>query len=62
MEPLVIHIKCSDSEAYRDLEELCLEHRQDMFIDFEQSWSSWIHEQSADNTPLHADKQGRLSK
>jgi hypothetical protein len=51
MEPLVIHIKCSTQEAHSDLIDVCTKHRF-CFIDYEQSWDSWMEQQAQANKPL----------
>jgi hypothetical protein len=45
METLCIHIKCSNKKAYKELEKLCQKYRNSMFIDGEQSYSSYVYEQ-----------------
>jgi len=55
MERLIIHISCSNSEAYRKLEKLCSKYGESMFIDFEQSHHSWVHEQALHIKPNKPD-------
>ena len=38
------HIKCRKKDAYKALEQTCLEH-DGIHIDYEQTWESWVAEQ-----------------
>ena len=45
--PIVCHIICKDSDAYEKLEKLCNEYNNNMYIDWEQSQSSYEWEMKA---------------
>jgi len=40
---LVIHIKCSSDDAHQKIEDICKDS-DDLFIDEENSWDSWVAE------------------